>query len=57
MGFTESRIATRMGPIPNHCQYVRQAIRSKLQVTNKAELIRKAIKLGYLDADQRDLVA
>ena len=57
MGFTQSQIATRMGLSQATVNTYAKRIRSKLQVNNKAELTHKAIRLGYLDDDHRDLAA
>jgi DNA-binding NarL/FixJ family response regulator len=57
MGFTQSQIATRMGLSQATVNTYAKRIRSKLQVNNKAELTRKAITLGYLDDDHRDVAA
>jgi DNA-binding NarL/FixJ family response regulator len=56
MRFTQSQIATRMGLSQATVNTYAKRIRSELQVNNKAELTRKAIRLGYLD-DHRDFAA
>jgi DNA-binding NarL/FixJ family response regulator len=48
LGFTQSQIATRMGLSQATVNTYAKRIRSKLRVTNKAELTRMAIRLGYL---------
>lgn len=50
-GFTQAQIATRMGLSQTTVNTYAKRIRSKLQVNNKAELTRAAIRLGYLDDD------
>ena len=48
MGFTHSQIATRMGLSQATVNTYARRIRAKLNVSNKAELTRKAIELGHL---------
>ncbi|MDT5028836.1 MAG: hypothetical protein QOE61_5262 [Micromonosporaceae bacterium] len=52
LGFTQSQIATRMGLSQATVNTYAKRVRSKLNVNNKAELTRVAIRLGYL-ADER----
>lgn len=53
LGYTQSQIATRMGLSPATVNTYAKRIRGKLRVTNKAELTRVAIQLGYLADDPR----
>ena len=58
LGLTQRQIATRMGLSETTVNTYAKRIRSKLRVTNKAELTRAAIGLGFLtDDDRRDHVA
>jgi DNA-binding NarL/FixJ family response regulator len=57
MGLTQSQIAVRMGLSQATVNTYAKRIRSKLQVNNKAELTRAAIRLGYLDDDRRHRAA
>jgi DNA-binding NarL/FixJ family response regulator len=55
LGFTQAQIATRMGLSQATVNTYAKRIRSKLRVTNKAELTRMAIRLGYLSEEQSGL--
>jgi DNA-binding NarL/FixJ family response regulator len=57
LGFTQSQIATRMGLSQATVNTYAKRIRSKLHVTNKAELTRIAIQLGYLADDRPNSAA
>jgi DNA-binding NarL/FixJ family response regulator len=57
LGFTQSQIATRMGLSQATVNTYAKRIRSKLHVTNKAELTRIAIQLGYLADDRQHSAA
>jgi DNA-binding NarL/FixJ family response regulator len=57
LGFTHSQIATRMGLSQATVNTYAKRIRSKLKVSNKAELTRMAIELGYLDDDRHHVAA
>jgi len=58
LGLTQRQIATRMGLSETTVNTYAKRIRSKLRVTNKAELTRAAIGLGFLsEDDRRDHVA
>ncbi|WP_432827582.1 LuxR C-terminal-related transcriptional regulator [Dactylosporangium sp. CA-092794] len=48
LGFTQAQIATRMGLSQATVNTYAKRIRSKLQVSSKAELTRIAMRLGYL---------
>jgi DNA-binding NarL/FixJ family response regulator len=49
-GYTQSQIATRMGLSQATVNTYAKRIRHKLKVNNKAELTRKAVEFGYVDA-------
>jgi DNA-binding CsgD family transcriptional regulator len=53
LGFTESQIATRMGLSQTTVNTYAKRIRGKLNVSNKADLTRMAIELGYLGHGHR----
>jgi DNA-binding NarL/FixJ family response regulator len=50
-GFTQAQIASRMGLSPATINTYAKRIRAKLNATNRAELTRIAIELGYLADD------
>jgi DNA-binding NarL/FixJ family response regulator len=54
LGFTQAQIATRMGLSQATVNTYAKRIRSKLRVTNKAELTRMAIRLGYLTEERAE---
>jgi DNA-binding NarL/FixJ family response regulator len=51
LGLTHVQIARRMGVSPATVNTYAKRIRSKLNVSNKAQLTRMAIELGHLDGD------
>jgi DNA-binding NarL/FixJ family response regulator len=57
MGLTQRAIATRMGLSEATVNTYAKRIRSKLRVSNKAELTRAAIGLGFLSDDWHDTAA
>jgi DNA-binding NarL/FixJ family response regulator len=54
MGYTHSQIARRMGLSQATVNTYAKRIRAKLNVSNKADLTRMAIELGYLPPSRRD---
>jgi DNA-binding NarL/FixJ family response regulator len=55
LGFTQAQIATRMGLSLTTVNTYAKRVRSKLRVTNKADLTRMAIRLGYLKEERTEL--
>jgi DNA-binding NarL/FixJ family response regulator len=57
LGFTQSQIATRMGLSQATVNTYAKRIRRKLNVSNKADLTRMAIELGYVINERRHRAA